>query len=214
MNMMAAMKACKTCSEQVAKSAKICPHCGAKLKSGWIKKFLIAWFLIAVVVALYRAGSDDGNVSVAGGGDANQDNQIVDIDQNITSGSIEVQIVDISIGTSFKDTTGILSAEAQPGATLIAVLSNFKNVGAKPFSSFSLPVLSLIDPNGTKLEADIGKSAAYAGIKEIDQKVLSDIAPGLRSQDASVFEVSSDAFEKKGWKLQIGSIKKIMYRVN
>ena len=47
---------CKTCSKQVAQSATVCPHCGAKLKMNLIEKLLlfvivsfVAMFLLAVI---------------------------------------------------------------------------------------------------------------------------------------------------------------------
>lgn len=33
------LTACKTCSGEVAQSATVCPHCGAKLKMNLIEKF-------------------------------------------------------------------------------------------------------------------------------------------------------------------------------
>ncbi len=38
---MAKLKNCKSCGNEVAKGAKMCPHCGAKLKMGKFAKFLI-----------------------------------------------------------------------------------------------------------------------------------------------------------------------------
>ena len=35
---------CKTCEKEVSKSAKKCPHCGAKLKMGFFMKLIILFF--------------------------------------------------------------------------------------------------------------------------------------------------------------------------
>lgn len=43
---MSKMKLCKVCLKEVAKSAKVCPHCGARLKMGIIKKILITVVLV------------------------------------------------------------------------------------------------------------------------------------------------------------------------
>lgn len=45
---MAKMKKCPSCDKEVAKSAKVCPHCGQKLKMGFLMKLGI---LIVVVIA-------------------------------------------------------------------------------------------------------------------------------------------------------------------
>ena len=42
------LKTCKACSKEVAKSAKVCPHCGKKLKMGWFLKFII--FIIGLFI--------------------------------------------------------------------------------------------------------------------------------------------------------------------
>lgn len=51
---------CKTCSKEVAKSAKTCPHCGAKLKGSKIK---IVLGVIVVFILLIAALSSGGNKS-------------------------------------------------------------------------------------------------------------------------------------------------------
>jgi len=43
------LKTCKTCSNQVAKSAKVCPSCGAKLKMGFFYKAIICMFVFTVI---------------------------------------------------------------------------------------------------------------------------------------------------------------------
>lgn len=45
------LTACKTCSGEVAQSATVCPHCGAKLKMNLIEKSVL--FVIVSFVDLY-----------------------------------------------------------------------------------------------------------------------------------------------------------------
>lgn len=45
---------CKVCEKEIAKSAKRCPHCGAKVKKPFYKK---VWFWIIVVIIIGAAGS-------------------------------------------------------------------------------------------------------------------------------------------------------------
>jgi len=42
---------CKTCSKEVAKSAIVCPHCGAKLKLNLIEKLVL--FVIVSWISVY-----------------------------------------------------------------------------------------------------------------------------------------------------------------
>ena len=47
------MTICKTCSKEVARSAKVCPNCGAKLKVSKLKVVLgiIAGFIVLITIA-------------------------------------------------------------------------------------------------------------------------------------------------------------------
>lgn len=48
------MKNCKACGKEVAPSAKVCPSCGQKLKTGFIMKVLIGavgFVLLGVIIA-------------------------------------------------------------------------------------------------------------------------------------------------------------------
>lgn len=48
------LTACKNCSKEVAQSATVCPHCGAKLKMNLIEKLIL--FVIVSFVALFLLG--------------------------------------------------------------------------------------------------------------------------------------------------------------
>lgn len=60
---MAKMITCKTCGEEIAKSAKVCPHCGAKNKkpTGCLVFLCILFALMAVVIA--ASGGDSGSAT-------------------------------------------------------------------------------------------------------------------------------------------------------
>lgn len=51
------MKLCKVCLKDVAKSAKTCPHCGAKLKMGVLKKVGIGFGVIIVLCVVASLAS-------------------------------------------------------------------------------------------------------------------------------------------------------------
>lgn len=45
------LTSCKTCSKEVAHSATVCPHCGARLRLTLIEKLVL--FIIVSYVAFY-----------------------------------------------------------------------------------------------------------------------------------------------------------------
>lgn len=55
---MSKLKNCPSCEKEVAKSAKVCPHCGRKLKIGLCIKLLIA-IIIGIVIAMIIAPSSE-----------------------------------------------------------------------------------------------------------------------------------------------------------
>lgn len=55
---MSKTKLCKACSKEVAKTAKICPHCGAKLKMGIVKKFGIGMGIIIILIIFISGGEE------------------------------------------------------------------------------------------------------------------------------------------------------------
>lgn len=75
------MKQCKVCGKEVAKSAKTCPYCGAKLKSkgmGCLIVILVIAFL-ALIGSLVGGGSDSDDSKTPKNNTQNTD--------NITSGT-------------------------------------------------------------------------------------------------------------------------------
>ena len=59
------MKKCKHCHEEIAKSAKICPKCGAKLGiPGWAKALIIVVIIICCIVGCVNGCSNAVNEAV------------------------------------------------------------------------------------------------------------------------------------------------------
>ena len=57
------MRECKTCKQQIARSAKICPHCGAKNKKANPLLAIIAGIVVLVII-ISAAGGDNEPVKV------------------------------------------------------------------------------------------------------------------------------------------------------
>lgn len=50
---------CKSCGEQIAKSAKSCPHCGAKNKKPFYKRWWFWLIIVTIVFGMIPTGEDD-----------------------------------------------------------------------------------------------------------------------------------------------------------
>ena len=79
------LKKCKTCGEDVARSAKICPHCGAKLKMGHpILTIVVVFFVIVTIL-----GSTDNENNKPK--KANAPTQTTETNTTTTNGNQNVQ---------------------------------------------------------------------------------------------------------------------------
>lgn len=56
---------CKACGQEIAKSAKACPHCGAKNKKPLFKKWWFWAIIVVLIISIGTSGSDTDNGSTA-----------------------------------------------------------------------------------------------------------------------------------------------------
>ena len=56
---MSKLKECSACGKEVATSAKVCPHCGKKLKSGLFVKFLLGLVIIGILSAIFGPSTEE-----------------------------------------------------------------------------------------------------------------------------------------------------------
>ena len=115
----------------------------------------------------------------------------------ITTDSFEILVLSWEIRK--KVGTEFFQSEPNSGATYVAVKWRYKNISSKPTSAFSTPDLNLIDPNGNKYDPDIGASSNFATEAKVDEKILSDLNPGITAEAADVFEVSVELFDSSSW---------------
>ena len=59
------MRECKACKQQIASSAKVCPHCGAKNKK--MNPILLGAIVVVAIAVIAGAGGNDEPVKVDGG---------------------------------------------------------------------------------------------------------------------------------------------------
>lgn len=72
------MTNCKACGQEIAKSAKACPHCGAKNKKPIFKKW---WFWVIIVVVLFAAIGNSGSDT----NDEGTTNNNTKVEENVSS---------------------------------------------------------------------------------------------------------------------------------
>lgn len=106
---------------------------------------------------------------------------------------------------TIREKVGITGIEerASEGGVLILVRYTTKNVSAAPAPAADLPQITLIDPQGTTYSPDAGKTGAYALGAKSDQKLWSDLNPGITVSAAQVFEISKETYDPATWRIVI-----------
>jgi len=199
------MKKCKSCQSEIDDKAKKCPKCQADQRNWFAKHKILTGILIVILIGAASSASGNKNTNTSNStsstvSSSKQEQKTYKIGEVIKTDNLEVT----TISTDQKTVVGgqYVNEKASEGATLIAVNWKYKNISDKPVSSYSQPSVKLVDSNGTEYSWDLGKSSTYAVEQKIDSKVVSDLNPGVTVNDAKVFEISKESYEKGGWKLK------------
>ena len=119
----------------------------------------------------------------------------------IQAGGLEISIDKIETRSEVGDS--FLNSTAAEGGVYLAVTWGYKNISNKPVDAGATPEIHLVAPDGTEYDPDFGASAIYATQAGDTAKVLSDLNPGIRVREATVFEVSKQMFDPATWKLRV-----------
>jgi hypothetical protein len=92
-----------------------------------------------------------------------------------------------------------ISTTAAEGATYVIVSYKYKNITKKPIGMFDLPDLYLYSGDGIKYDEDLEASSSFASESNDDEKVFSDLNPGISTKTSKVFEVSKELYDAGGW---------------
>ena len=114
---------------------------------------------------------------------------------------LEVKVTSVSMSGSVGK--GLFKSKASEGGVYVMVNYSIKNTSTKPVGSFSQPVIYLVSPEGTHYDADIEASGAYATEANLDEKVLSDLNPGITMKGSEVYEISKELFDLSTWSVKI-----------
>ena len=190
---MGKMISCEECKNEISIKAKKCPNCGAKNKVRSRKRLVIWSIIIGIVLFL----------AVIGGGSTESfDETVYSVGDTITINEeleISVSLVERrhSVG-SF-----LFTSTPASDAIYLCVKWGFKNIGDTPLNAFNQPSITLVDPNGNNYDEDIDGRLGYFEMNNFDDKVLSDLTPGLSVVTGSVFEVSQELLNAEGWTLEV-----------
>lgn len=206
---------CKNCNTEIPSNAAVCVSCGVKNKKPLFKK---VWFWVVIVILIAIIGS------CSGGNDAQNK---VTPDNNMETG---IQEVVYAIGDTFttkkfdiiinsvdtKNSVGSQYFNQSPadGGIYVIVNYQYKNITDTPINSFSCPSIYIVDSNGVKYDSDLTATSYYATETELNDKILSDLNPGITVKDAKVFEISEELYNKGGFTVLIDADKDVSIPIN
>lgn len=128
-------------------------------------------------------------------------NRIFAIGETVTTNKYEFNIIDVttteSLGSEF------FKSYASKDGIYVVVSYTMKNVSQSPLNPLDLPEPQLIDFGGNRYNPDVSASHDYALNVDLDEKIFSDLSPGITRKSAKVFEVNRDRFNSE-WKIKFG----------
>ncbi|QST02459.1 DUF4352 domain-containing protein (plasmid) [Pontibacillus sp. ALD_SL1] len=167
----------------------------------WITKILISFALVSFFTSvdeeLEKIEDIDTTDLIA---DAEGDVQasLYEVNESVPADGAEVTVA----GFETKDKVGndLLNKEVSEGGVFAVIQYKVKNTSDEPMTSWSYPDIQLMDEKGVAYDADIEASGYYAGEnEEYNEKMLSDLNPGITTNGAYVFEVSKELFDQGEW---------------
>jgi len=93
------MKNCKACGQEIAKSAKVCPHCGAKQKGK--KGLIVIGIIVLLIIILLATGGNGDKESKIDNSAVNNDSAATEETTKDTEATVEDEFV--KVGGSFED---------------------------------------------------------------------------------------------------------------
>ena len=164
---------------------------------------LLKWgliiFVAIIIIGSISGGGSDGSTN-SNTQAAQEESKTYQVNEVISTDKLELTVISVEE----KDEVGgqYVNEGASEGATLVVVNWKYKNASDKPVGSFSQPKVKLVDSSGTEYDWDLGKTGTYSIEQDLDNKILSDLNPGITVKDAKVFEVSKESYLKEGWRLK------------
>jgi len=191
---MSKMTHCKACGREIAKGAKVCPGCGKRQRMSSGKRLL---FVIVVFSVIGAIGGTLGGGKGSSSGD--EPAKTYKVGESFTVDKLEITVTKVEKRSSIVD-----ALDASEGATFVAVAYKYKNISDSAISGFSSGVdIKLVSPDGNEYAPDLAASTGYAMEIGGNEKVVSDLNPGITVKGGDVFEVAKDKLKANGWKLNV-----------
>ena len=191
---------CKHCEKKVAKGAKTCPHCGGKLKIGFLGIIfkLIGYsflFLIGLGILGYLLDDSPSN-------NETNPNLITKHKVGTVANTNKFEFSVVNVATTRTVDSGYFSTTAPEGSLYVVITYTMKNISNQPIGMFSQPTYNLVDPNGIEYSIDSAASFSYA-TDELNEKAISDLNPGIEVTGAGVFNVAENRFDPDTWTFKV-----------
>lgn len=87
------------------------------------------------------------------------------------------------------------------GAVYVVVGFEYKNISKQPISSWDLPTVQLMDKNDAVYSPDADANWYFDGYS--DEKIVSDMNPGIKTKGTEIFEVARDVLDEGGMRAYI-----------
>ncbi|MEA1911771.1 MAG: DUF4352 domain-containing protein [Spirochaetota bacterium] len=197
-----ALKKCKECGAEISSKAKVCPSCGAKNKT----RSKLGVFLAVILIGIGLIWMISDGVS-AGSSSSGSSTITAKVNETVTTDDFEITVTSIKklkkVGNEY------FNSEPASGGIYVAIQYTYKNISNEPMTMWDTPDFYLYDSNDVKYKTDSGASGFYATELELNEKVLSELNPGISANGADVFEVSAERIEEGAWKLKVVADKSI-----
>lgn len=187
-----ALKKCKECGNEVSSSAKTCPKCGKKLKSGPLKIILIIlgfFFLLGVIGSLSEESESEGAASSATteSGEVSAENVAVALNEEVRVGNFVYQVEP----PRFKKKLGNDFVSKTADGIYLLIPISINNVSNKE-KTLDGSMFKLVNQTGTEYRHSTEGSTAFtmAGGETI---FLKQCQPNIPTSGVLVFEVPDEA---------------------
>lgn len=185
---------CKTCKQEVAKSAKKCPHCGAKLRMGFMMKgflFLVGLIVLIVIISNLGGGSKDepttGSSSNTPKTEAPASPET--LSNEGTSSNVSLRVDKFETADKVGDNQ---FSEAKAQGVFKVVTLSIKN-GQKDVITVDSNSFKLFDKEGREFSTSSDGQMAFMGNDKMKALFLEQVNPGIEVQGVLVYDVPKDA---------------------
>jgi hypothetical protein len=114
-----------------------------------------------------------------------------------------IDVAVTSVTTSGSVGGMFMNQRVSEGGVYVIVKYKYKNLGTEPFPAGSHFHFLLVDGKGTEYKPDVGATVYESSSDNNNEKVLSDLNPGLTVMDTVVFEVAKDQYDPATWSVLV-----------